>query len=346
MVLNHVGVSTEDNQLVDDTGTARSAWGAGSWSLGGLAQQPRELPPRAGPASLRAAGDAQAEAGPLPKPWAARIGEWGLGVVSGGDAAGSDEQVASLAAVPRAEGAADADAVWMMGGEALAASGGGGSGHIAASVLAAVMPTAAMLAAEPGVASVGVHVSVSQGFSVTPPQPGDAAHPSRVWHVAASADVAIADAGATAAMAEAMTWQTAAATGPNVLDSHLLPRSPSDDGSLLGETASERALGLIVLAMLWVFMVSASPGGCSVSARRTSQPAAARADAVAFSPRRACSSAATCIPKRTRRTTSVSTTAAASRLLWGAAPVPRRQRQRRPRSPELPLLPRAMKAAL
>ena len=204
-------MSTEDNELVG------TGWGASSWSLGGLAQQPRELPPRAGPGVHHGARDAQ--------PWAASL--------EGDEASTSD---------------------------------GGDSGRIAASVLAAVMPTAAMLATEPGVASVDVHVSVTQESSVTPHH-GGAVTLSRDWHVTASADVEVADAAAAAAAAEAMAWQTAAVMDPNVIIfSQLLPhRSLPDDASLLGETASERALGLVVLAMLWVFVVRASPGCCGVS---------------------------------------------------------------------------------
>ena len=218
-------VSTEDNQLVG------TAWGAGSWSLGGLAQQPRELPPSVGP-GVHEARDA-AQAGPRAKPC----------------------------------------------DKSMAASGGGDSSRIAQSVLAAVMPTAAALATEPGVASVGVHVSVAQASSMTP-QPGGAATLSREWHVSASADVevadGIADAAAAAAAAEAMAWQTAAVMDPNVIFSHVVPRPLPDDGSLLGETATERAVGLAVLALMWVFVVRALPGCCCIScAARSpnSQPA-------------------------------------------------------------------------
>ena len=212
-------VSTEDNQLVG------TAWGAGSWSLGGLAQQPRELPPRAGPGVLHKARDAQA--GPLPKPCG------------------------------------------KTGDEASSASGAGDSSRIAASVLATFMPTAAALATEPGVASVGVHVSVAQASSVTP-QPGGTVTLSRDWHVTASADVEVADAAAAAAAAEAMAWQTAAVMDPSVIFPHVMPHPLPDDGSLLGETASERALGLTVLALMWVFVVRAWLSCCCVS--RTQQP--------------------------------------------------------------------------
>lgn len=288
--------STEDNQLVGDS---PGAWGDNSWSLGGLARQPGELPPRAGPGAAHFARYSQAAA----VPWAARIGDWALLPTTAGSggaaAAGSDEPAEHVDAV-RVEVEATADFVET-------SSDGGDSSRIAATVLSAMTPAAALLAAEPGVASVGVHVTVTQESSLQP-QAGGGVKLAHDWHISTATDVEVSDEAAAAAIAampsrlpqlgamlreaavtmprggrldaqllasaagrgaeartarerqaDVFSWYSAALIDPSsVLFAAPLPRSQPDGGSVLGETPSERAMGLAVLALMWVFVVRAS----------------------------------------------------------------------------------------
>jgi hypothetical protein len=341
--------STEDNQLVD----APSAWGDNSWGLGGLARQPGELPPRAGAAHFARYSQAAAV------PWAARIGQWGLikTAGSGADAAaGSDEPAEQVDAL-RVDVEATADFVQH------SSSDGGDSSRIAKTVLAAMTPAAALLAAEPGVASVGVHVTVTQESSLQPQADGGGVKLAHDWHVSTATDVEVSDEAAAAAIAampsrlpqlgamlreaavtmprggrldaqllasrdieartarerqaDAMSWYSAALMDPSsMLFAAPLPRSQPVGGSVLGETPSERAMGLAVLAIMWVFVVRAS-----------SVPCVTRPHNSMLFQHRACSSVARCTPRRTRRMMASMASAATSRRSTPATP--RRASRRR-----------------